>query len=151
MPRLIWVFAGRTCHFVGFVVRRLTLLQQQSHVSVLSHLLFLLLSLYQMATIIITSMAMIMTATPHTTPINIHVLSSGVASVVVVVVAWAKAMIIMIHRKHVQEHAVVLMWAAAWQIQQNDLCAQRRLRSAWASDWASAQSNQSLSLRSMGS
>ena len=22
MPRLIWVFAGRTCHFVGFVVRR---------------------------------------------------------------------------------------------------------------------------------
>ena len=23
MPRLIWVFAGRTCHFVGFVVRRL--------------------------------------------------------------------------------------------------------------------------------
>ena len=21
MPRLIWVFAGRTCHFVGFVVR----------------------------------------------------------------------------------------------------------------------------------
>ena len=23
MPRLIWVFAGRTCHFVGFVTRRL--------------------------------------------------------------------------------------------------------------------------------
>ena len=23
MPRLIWVFAGRTCHFVGFVVRGL--------------------------------------------------------------------------------------------------------------------------------
>ena len=23
MPRLIWVFAGRTCHFVGFVIRRL--------------------------------------------------------------------------------------------------------------------------------
>ena len=23
MPRLIWVFAGSTCHFVGFVVRRL--------------------------------------------------------------------------------------------------------------------------------
>ena len=23
MPRLIWVFAGHTCHFVGFVVRRL--------------------------------------------------------------------------------------------------------------------------------
>ena len=22
MPRLIWVFAGRTCHFVGFVMRR---------------------------------------------------------------------------------------------------------------------------------
>ena len=24
MPRLIWVFAGRTCHFVGFVTRRLS-------------------------------------------------------------------------------------------------------------------------------
>ena len=23
MPRLIWVFAGRTCHFVGFVMMRL--------------------------------------------------------------------------------------------------------------------------------
>ena len=23
MPKLIWVFAGRTCHFVGFVIRRL--------------------------------------------------------------------------------------------------------------------------------
>ena len=23
MPRLIWVFAGRTCHFVGFVTRRI--------------------------------------------------------------------------------------------------------------------------------
>ena len=31
------------------------------------------------------------------------------------------------------------MWAASWQNQQNDLCAQRRLRSAWAS----AQSDQS--------
>ena len=25
MPRLIWVFAGRTCHFVGFAMRRLFL------------------------------------------------------------------------------------------------------------------------------
>ena len=25
MPRLIWVFVGRTCHFVGFVMRRLIL------------------------------------------------------------------------------------------------------------------------------
>ena len=25
MPRLIWVFAGRTCHFVGFITRRLIL------------------------------------------------------------------------------------------------------------------------------
>ena len=30
MPRLIWVFAGRTCHFVGFVMRRLK--QGQSRV-----------------------------------------------------------------------------------------------------------------------
>ena len=27
MPRLIWVFAGRTCHFVGFVTKRLKLFQ----------------------------------------------------------------------------------------------------------------------------
>ena len=33
-----------------------------------------------------------------------------------------------------------LIWAAAWQNQQNDLCDQQRLRSAWAS----AQSDQSL-------
>ena len=26
MPRLIWVFAGRTCHYVGFVMRWLILL-----------------------------------------------------------------------------------------------------------------------------
>ena len=32
------------------------------------------------------------------------------------------------------------IWAAAWQIQQNDICAQRRLRSACAS----TQSDQSL-------
>ena len=30
MPRLIWVFAGRTCHFVGFVMKRLTLEVQMS-------------------------------------------------------------------------------------------------------------------------
>ena len=34
---------------------------------------------------------------------------------------------------------VKLIWSSAWQNQQNDLCAQRRLRSAWAS----AQSDQS--------
>ena len=34
------------------------------------------------------------------------------------------------------------MWAASWQNQLNGMCAQRRLRSAWAS--ASAQSDQSL-------
>ena len=34
----------------------------------------------------------------------------------------------------------LMIWAAAWQNQQNDLCAQRRLRSAWAC----AQSAQSL-------
>ena len=35
---------------------------------------------------------------------------------------------------------VVVIWAAAWQNQQNDMCAQRRLRSVWAS----AQPDQSL-------
>ena len=38
-------------------------------------------------------------------------------------------------------------WATSWQNQQNDFCAQRRLRSAWAS----AQYGQSLRLRSVGS
>ena len=28
MPGLIWVFAGRTCHFVGFVMRRLICLSE---------------------------------------------------------------------------------------------------------------------------
>ena len=49
-----------------------------------------------------------------------------------------------------------VIWAATWQNQQNDLCAQRRLRSAWAStqsdqshrcpktDWADAQAVLSL-------
>ena len=35
-----------------------------------------------------------------------------------------------------------VIWAAAWQNQQNDLCAQRRLRSAWAAT-QSDQSSQS--------
>ena len=38
-------------------------------------------------------------------------------------------------------------WATSWRNQQNDFCAQRRLRSAWAS----AQSDQSLRLPSSGS
>ena len=38
-------------------------------------------------------------------------------------------------------------WATSWQTQQNGFCAQRRLRSAWAS----AQSDQSLRCRLMGS
>ena len=31
LPSLIWVFAGRTCHFVGFVMRRLISQQQVYH------------------------------------------------------------------------------------------------------------------------
>ena len=36
IPRLIWVFAGRTCHFVGFVTMRLicTVLEQCFHLSI---------------------------------------------------------------------------------------------------------------------
>ena len=30
MPKLFWVFAGRTCHFVGFVMRRLKYMDLQS-------------------------------------------------------------------------------------------------------------------------
>ena len=44
-------------------------------------------------------------------------------------------------------HSGWLKWAASWQNQQNDLCAHRRLRSAWTS----AQSNQSLRMRSIDS
>ena len=32
MPRLIWVFAGRTCHFVGFVMRRLIYRKQPENI-----------------------------------------------------------------------------------------------------------------------
>ena len=39
-----------------------------------------------------------------------------------------------------EKHMVKDIWAASWQNQQNGMCAQRRLRSAWAS----AQSDQSL-------
>ena len=46
--------------------------------------------------------------------------------------------------KHLTSWTIIListkLWAAGWQNQQNDLCAHRRLRSAWAS----AQSDQSL-------
>ena len=31
MPRLIWVFAGLSCHFVGFFMRRLILIRPGSH------------------------------------------------------------------------------------------------------------------------
>ena len=30
LPRLIWVFAGHTCHFVGFVMRRLNCVTQDN-------------------------------------------------------------------------------------------------------------------------
>ena len=45
--------------------------------------------------------------------------------------------------KHPRMHARTLgnkcfKWASAWQNQQNDLCVQRRLRSAWASNWSHA-------------
>ena len=33
MPRLIWVYAGRTCHFVGFVMRRYIFWQKMFHSS----------------------------------------------------------------------------------------------------------------------
>ena len=33
MPRLIWIFAGRTCHFVGFVMRRLIYIAERIKIS----------------------------------------------------------------------------------------------------------------------
>ena len=38
------------------------------------------------------------------------------------------------HNFYFRKHSVsVYIWAASWQIQQNDMCVQRRLGSAWAS------------------
>ena len=37
MPRLIWVFAGRTCHFVGFVMRQLIYSKQAQSLAILNH------------------------------------------------------------------------------------------------------------------
>ena len=67
MPRLIWVFTGRTVFFVGFVMRRLKYVQKRFRL-------------------------------------------------------------------------IFIKWAASWQNQQNGMCAQRRLKSAWAP----AQSEQRL-------
>ena len=39
MPRLIWVFAGRTCHFVGFVMRRLNYVVLNFWETILSYLI----------------------------------------------------------------------------------------------------------------
>ena len=75
MPRLIWVFAGRTCHIVGFVMRRL----------------------------------------------KSRLFSSKI---------WSHHFYIFTNEN----------WATAQQNQQNQLCIQQRLRSAWAS----AQSDKSL-------
>ena len=49
MPRLIWVFAGRTCHFVGFVMRRLKCytVRLRLHIpKTLSYKLLILFKLY---------------------------------------------------------------------------------------------------------
>ena len=38
MPRLIWVFDGRTCHFVGFVMRRLKCLNRSGSSEIIDSL-----------------------------------------------------------------------------------------------------------------
>ena len=38
-------------------------------------------------------------------------------------------------RQTVLNTSVFMLWTASWQNQQNDMCAQRRLRSAWTSAW----------------
>ena len=47
---------------------------------------------------------------------------------------------ILLYQKPIKASVFIYIWAASWQKQQNGICAQRRLRSAWAS----AQSDQSL-------
>ena len=51
-----------------------------------------------------------------------------------------KSLIFHFSEKQTGDNTFCSIWAASWQIQQNDLCTQRRLRSAWAF----AQSDQNL-------
>ena len=53
---------------------------------------------------------------------------------------WANWIPGNVHLKDNEQHITIRIWAAAWQIQQHGLCAEWRLRSAWAF----AQSDQSL-------
>ena len=105
MPRLIWVFAGRTDHIVGFVVRRLI-----SYLCCLTEW---------------GSIKEVCTRLPREVKG-----SRGEGSVSETT-----------GRKQVRSVSwLLLILAGAWQNHQDDLCAQRRLRSTWAS----AQSDPSL-------
>ena len=108
MPRLIWVFAGRACHFVGFVMRWLIWLPQTY---LYLHFRYELRVRYL--------------------PKSFHELYSKDKVTFYYLYDQVCAFWIF---------SIVYIWAAAWQNQQNDLCAQWRLRSAWAT----AQSDQSL-------
>ena len=99
MPRLIWVFAGRTDYFVGFVMERLSYLLKSIY-SVTSHLTRLEwnfnIKLY------------------YSYPFQLNMSP------------FTNRIFLMLVFKHFH------IWTGAWQNQQDDLCTQRRLRSAWA-------------------
>ena len=113
MPRLIWVFAGRACHFVGFVMRRLI----YSSTTSFEH---------SGAKVGIKTSGTLRTSSGMYSLIN-HQTSHEYFEFMEDILAIEKAM----HRNDMSRD---MTKPTKW------LCAQRRLRS----DWASAQSNQSL-------
>ena len=103
MHRLIWVFAGRTCHFVGFVVRRLTCFF-----------------------ILVTGVPMDCPLCSVSSQVGRTQTISSVMGLVEIK-SWRSR-----DGETVKRHSKT-KWVASWQNQQNDPYAQRRLRSAWTS------------------
>ena len=122
MPRMIWVFAGCTGHFVGFVMQWLNF-EEVCCPQVVTYLYPYYHEVWW---------SLPVPCCPRWWP---PVAQSGYYSS-----GWS----CWHHETITLSHTVPVVktnkWAAPWQNQQNDLCTQRRLRSAWAS----AQSDQSL-------
>ena len=135
MPRLIWVFAGRTCQFVGFVMRRL---------------IYIILKLEN-----ILIMSMCDTGKCNIPHDSLHkVEQQHLNYTILELETWWLLHFLLSVAVKIEVHCVTKLyvfwgmcsrrvkdiWAASLQNQQNGMCAQRRLRSAWAS----AQSDESL-------
>ena len=136
MPRLIWVFDGHKGHFVGFVMR------------------WLFYPVVQTATMIFNIQIDRSGHLNQTTPKGLHCLSFcwhlfyGKITLIKLqqFVQVSDDFLSTFNFFHMRKHEFIctfqrhMIWATAWQNKENDLCAQQRLRSAWAS----AQSDQSL-------